>query len=215
MAGTLSLFFELLTPPGIEPGWFPNALTKPRGPSTLTWLATINGTLTPLDSTQVVDGTLGLRRSGIVRLPIPANWTAEPEYRANPTSVGYAIVLRSSASGWTSPPRVSRLNPERRVGGPQPPGDRTHAEYIQSQVANWRRLPGNVIVLPEEERPALASTLKVSITGPESQKTATHWTQVDDLGIGTDPTNLVYRLRRRVGQDPVRQRRDRAVADPE
>ncbi|HKM57083.1 MAG TPA: putative baseplate assembly protein [Isosphaeraceae bacterium] len=192
VAGTLSLFFELLTPPGLESGWFPNAPTKPLGPNALTWLATINGTLTPLDSTQVVDGTLGLRRSGIVQLPIPALWTAEPNTTPNPTSVGYAIVLRGSAAGWTVPPRVSRLIPNVVSAVHSRPATGLTQEYIKSQVANWRRLPGNVIVLPEEERPALASTLKVSITGP-GQKTATDWTQVDDLGTA-GPDDLVYVL---------------------
>ena len=192
VAGTLSLFFELLTPPGLESGWFPNAPTKPLGPNALTWLATINGTLTPLDSTQVVDGTLGLRRSGIVQLPIPALWTAEP----NTAPIRRASATRSCSAArppaGQSPPRVSRLIPNVVSAVHSRPATGLTQEYIQSQVANWRRLPGNVIVLPEEERPALASTLKVSITGP-GQKTATDWTQVDDLGTA-GPDDLVYVL---------------------
>ena len=88
--GTLSLFFELLTPPGLEPGWWPNAPTGPLGPGRSTWLATVNGTLTPLDSAQVVDGTLNLRRSGVVVLTIPSGWTAEPN-----TTADFAVVLRA------------------------------------------------------------------------------------------------------------------------
>ena len=186
-AGTLALLFDLLTPPGINPAWSPDAVSKPAGPGTLTWLCTVNGTLTPLDPTKVVDDTLGLRHSGIVRLPIPENWTVEPGTKAN-----YAVVLRGSNSGWTSPPRVSRLIPNVVSATHSRPPTQLTAEYIQSQIATWRRLPGNVFILPEDDRPALASTLEVSITGPDDPK-ATPWTRVDDLTIhGPDDTVFVF-----------------------
>lgn len=91
--GTLALFFELLTPPGLATGWSPNAPTGPPGPNALTWLVTVNGTLTPLDSGQVVNGTLSLRRSGVVVLTIPSGWTVEPN-----TTADFAVVLRSRRS---------------------------------------------------------------------------------------------------------------------
>ena len=182
-AGILSLFIELMTPPGLDPGWSPspNVMEQPAGPNPLTWLVTVNGTLTALDSTQVVDGTLSLRRSGIVQLTIPAGWTPAPSTAPNPKTVDYAVVLRSSTTGWTTPPRVSRLIPNVVSAVHNRPTTELTPQYIQSQVANWRRLPGNVIVLPEGDRPALASSLKVSIT-ELNQKSPTDWTMVDDLG---------------------------------
>ena len=187
-AGTLALLFDLLTPPGINPAWSPDAVSNPPGPGTLTWLSRVNGALTPIDPTKVVDDTLGLRRSGIVRLPIPDNWTAEPGTKAD-----YAVVLRGSNAGWTSPPRVSRIIPNVVSATHERPTTAVTTPYIQSQVQKWRRLPGNVFVLPEADRPALADTLVVTIT-------ATWRSNADHLETGGRPDRL------RAGRSRVRLR---------
>jgi hypothetical protein len=186
-AGTLALLFDLKTPPGLDPAWSPTAASGPAGPGTLTWLCTVKGTLTPLDSTKVVDTTLGLRRSGIVRLPIPDGWTAEPKSPAD-----YAIVLRGSNTGWTTPPRVSRLIPNVVSAVHRGPLTEVPTQYTQDQVKTWRLLPGNVFVLPEDARPALADSLQVTITEIGDPK-ASDWKRVDDLTLyGPDDLVFVY-----------------------
>ena len=193
-AGTLALLFDLYTPPGIDPAWSPDAATNtPAGPSSLTWLCTVNGTLTPLDPKKIVDSTLGLRRSGIVRLPIPDNWTVEPKTKAH-----YAVVLRGSNAGWTTPPRVSRIIPNVVPAIHSRPPTQLTAPYIQSQVTAWRRLPGNVFILPEYDRPALADSLVVTIAElgdppptPGDTTPPPAWKRVADLTI-YGPDDLVY-----------------------
>ena len=185
--GTLALFFELLTPPGLATGWSPNAPTGPPGPNALTWLVTVNGTLTPLDSGQVVDGTLSLRRSGVVVLTIPSGWTVEPN-----TTADFAVVLRAQQAVNTFPPRISRLIPNVVTAVNSRPTSQLTPEYIQGQVETWRRLPGNVFVLPEGDRPALAPTVKVEIT-EMSATTPTTWQQVDDLTTA-GPDDRMYVL---------------------
>ena len=185
-AGTLSLFFDMLTPPGLDPGWSPSlSPTQPAGPNPLTWLISINNaTATAL--TKVQDGTNGLRRSGIVQLPIPAIPAPQPN-----TSSTCAVILRTGAAGWATPPRVTRLIPNVVSAVHSRPAAEMTTDYLEDQVKIWRRLPGNVIVLPESARPALANTLKVTIA--ESAQPAAQWQLVDDLGIyGPDDPVYVY-----------------------
>jgi hypothetical protein len=198
-AGKLSLFIELLTPTPTGPGpvWalpMPST-TEPAIPSPLTWLVTVNGTLIPLDSTKVIDGTLGLRQSGIVQLPIPDGWSAPAATPPGMTTAGFAIVLRASATNWTTPPRVSRLIPNVVSAiHSRPATEAMDPSYIQSQITNWRRLPGNVFVLPATARPCLASTVQVDITEwDQTSTTPTHWNSVDDLGTA-GPDDRVYVL---------------------
>jgi Baseplate J-like protein len=214
-SGTLSLFVDLLSPPGVDPGWSPSlfvdlssppgvdpdcspslSTTQPAGPNPLTWLISINkGTPTALAKVQ--DGTNGLRRSGIVLFPIPDGWTPQPN------TTDYAIILRASAAGWTTPPRVTRLIPNVVSAVHSRPLTSGAAQNILDQVTTWRRLPGNVIILPEtdrpafantlpdETRPALANTLKVTIT--EAGQPGNEWKLVDDLGLyGPDDPVYVY-----------------------
>ena len=185
-AGPLSLFFDMLTPLGLDPGWAPSlSPTQPAGPNPLTWLISINnGTATTL--TNVKDGTNGLRRSGIVQLPIPAIPAPQPN-----TSSTCAVILRTSTAGWATPPRVTRLIPNVVSAVHSRPATEMSLDYLEDQVKIWRRLPGNVIVLPESARPALANTLKVTIA--ESGQPAAEWQLVDDLGInGPDDPVYVY-----------------------
>jgi hypothetical protein len=191
LQGTLTLLFDLLTPPGIAPDWSPpdagGPVAVPPGPNPVSWLVSINGTLTALDAAKIKDGTHGLRQSGIVQLPIPAGWS--------PIETGasdYAIVLRGSSAGWPTPPRVRRLIPNVVAAvHSRMPAELT-TDYIQKQVQVWRLLPGNVFVLPEVDRPALDGTISVSITDRGASKSV-DWKLVDDLNMyGPDDPVYVY-----------------------
>ena len=88
----------------------------------------------------------------------------------------------------------------------QRPAAQLTPAYIQGQVEAWRRLPGNVFVLPEGDRPALASTVVVAIT-ELGEKTPTTWQMVDDLTTA-GPDDRVYVLDATAARS-VRRRRDR------
>jgi hypothetical protein len=183
--GTLGLFFDLLMPPGVAPGWAPDAPSGPAGPVPLTWLCAVNGTLTPLAAGQIQDSTLGLRRSGVVQLPIPSGWSPE-----SGTTNQYAIVLRGASTGWTTPPRVTRIVPNVVAAVHRRKPRDLDAAYVKTQLKMWRHLPGNVFVLPEGDRPALASSLDVRIQ-EQSDTTAQPWQRVDDFNT-SGPGDHVY-----------------------
>jgi hypothetical protein len=182
-AGTLALFIELSVPAGTVPGWAPGAPTGPTGPVPLTWLCAINGTLTAL---QVTDGTLGLRRSGIVLLQTPTGWSAQS------SPPGFAIVLRGAGTGWTFLPRVTRIVPNVVSAVHQRNPRKLDDTHIRDQVKTWRRLPGNAFVLPTDDRPALASSLSVQIQEP-GDAAPQPWTRVDDFST-SGPADRHYVL---------------------
>jgi predicted phage baseplate assembly protein len=72
------------------------------------------------------------------------------------------------------------------------PATEVTTQYIQDQVKAWRLLPGNVFILPETARPALADTLNVTIL-ERGDPQATPWRRVDDLTLyGPDDRVFVF-----------------------
>src|ERR1700733_1841960 len=88
-----SLSLELETSGDIFPQWSPNAATGVAAPATLTWSYTSTSTNASASFTQVVDGTSGLRRSGVVRLSLPADWKPEPQGDI-PAITSYKVLLQ-------------------------------------------------------------------------------------------------------------------------
>ena len=87
------------------------------------------------------DGTQGLRRPGIVRLPVPASWN---------TGAGVRSVLLSTERGtFAAPPRLRRLEVNvaaarhRQDFGPDAP------DALDEQVRRWLPLPGQHLDLPD------------------------------------------------------------------
>jgi predicted phage baseplate assembly protein len=141
----------------------------------LTWSYSTAKGSSPFAAGAVTDGTNGLRRSGIVRVKVPADWSAVPGPPA-----GLALILSSAPRPY--PPRVARLIPNVvTISNKYPyhsskfPSDQAD---ISKQVRRWMRRPGNVLVLPEDARPPIAETVVVSMT----ERDGSHdWTPVADL----------------------------------
>ena len=67
----------------------------------LTWSYATTAPPVPIDAAQVQDGTQGLRRSGIVRLPVPASWNSGAGVRT--------LRLSTSQATFAAPPRLQQL----------------------------------------------------------------------------------------------------------
>jgi len=161
-SGWLSLLFELDSP--VPPSWSPLAVTV-RPPADLTWSwfrpsADASGAFA-----EVQDGTGGLRRSGVVRLRPPAEWS----------TMDNGLVVSTPAATYASPPRLLQLAvnvsaarhvESRTVTGSDLPG----------QIDRWLKLPGQQLVLPDAADRLLTAALELA--GEE-------WKSVVDFTFGS------------------------------
>ena len=102
------------------------------------------GTWQPLPADMLVDGTGGLRRSGLWRIRIPTDWA--PGGAAVDGLVPYSLRVECEQADFSSPPVLMRLVPNvtvaRQVQSVQP-----DAALIESQLDGWLKLPGQQIAL--------------------------------------------------------------------
>ena len=163
-AGQLSLLFDLAAP-GIPPAWTPGAADGVPPPATLTW-AYADGAI---DAGQVQDGTGGLRRSGIVRLPIPASWNSGAGVRT--------LLLSTDQATFAAPPRLQQL--QVNVAAARQWQEFSHAagDELDGQVGGWLPLPGQHLDLPD----AQGRLLDASLTLRERDGQEHQWTAVADF----------------------------------
>jgi predicted phage baseplate assembly protein len=185
-----SLMIDLETSADIYPQWTAQAASGILAPATLTWSYTDTANVvTALAAAQVGDGTGGLRRSGIVRLPLPLDWQPKPP-GANSTLTAYTLVLQIQSASFTFPPQLRRL--KANVVLAQHLWMRTKHPVTQQ----WLPLPGNVISLPDApsdssmaEYPPIETTVAVQIKEPDG--VTRPWQAVSDLSR-SGPTDRVF-----------------------
>jgi predicted phage baseplate assembly protein len=195
--GLMALLIELESPEDIPPQWLaePGASIAP--PASLLWSYTSGsqGQTSAFDQTKTTDGTAGLRRSGIVQLPIPLDWQAEPSAVAT-TNPAYKIRLQIESAAYTFPPRLLRVAPN--VALAQHSWMRTK----QVNTKDWLALPGNVVPLAGtpgdstlKEYPPLEDTVKIRVNEHDDQhpKGQEHddWQRVSTLAF-SDPSERVF-----------------------
>ena len=190
-AGQLSLLFDLI-PPGkpdgtaydIPPSWSPSP-DRADGvppPAQLTW-AYADGAI---EAGQVHDGTEGLRRSGVVQLPIPASGAGQR-----------TLLLSTEQATFAAPPRLRQLKANVAVARNwqrfSAAGDVLAA--LDQLVRQWRPLPGQHLDLPDAQGQLLDASpmlrnLHPSQTPPERDPSLTlrerdgqeyQWTAVADF----------------------------------
>jgi hypothetical protein len=177
--GPLGLFLELDAGP-VEGEWVPGEPRSVPPPSTVSfWRRDAHGALSRFERPALHDGTGGLRRSGLVRLPL-GDWSPEP----GPGAV-YAFRLRcQDPAGYSFPPRLLRLEPNaveahhRWHVAPEP----FHASWLPLAGAPELELPdGAGVVIPDSVRLELC----------ERDGAWHDWTPVDRLAA-KGPTDRVY-----------------------
>ena len=160
------LFLRLRTAASLAPQWSPDAAPGVPPPAPLAWLyRASDGSLRPFG---VDDGTGGLRRSGIVRLRIPADWKAEP------AGLVYAIHLRTAQASFSSPPRLVSLVPNAVVAR-HARATRPLPDALSPPLGEWLPLPGNVIRLDEKDVPAVDSACVLCIKERDAKAPNGRW----------------------------------------
>lgn len=191
-----TLFFDLLTPAGIPPQWSNDAVdlsTSP--PAKITWrYRRPDGSLAPFNF--IDDGTGGLRRTGLVQLAFPADWTEETSDGIDPDPA-YAIFLNVDKSSFSFPPRLRRLVPNAAIAH----NIRLTDEH--NKKLEWLPLPGNVLDLTKfstngiSDIPPLQEDFSLSLM--ERDGKAYNWTLTDDFSFH-GPADRVFLIEREAGR---------------
>lgn len=183
----LALYLELRAPTAIMNGWVPLAPADVPTPAVLSWwYRNTAGQIAPWPA-PVDDGTGGLRRSGVVRLPIPPDWDFEPGSTILGLSA-FAVRVRTEHATFTAPPRVSRVVPNVVVARHRRAV--THVRHLELLP-----LPGNVFALPEDDTPPIAESVELVLNetaGPQP------WTPVPDLAFA-GPADRMFVVDREAG----------------
>jgi predicted phage baseplate assembly protein len=203
-----SLLFDLRTPSGIAAHWSPKsirfspsarceqpktpseALTDVPPPAKLKWFYRgADGKETPFGECEVDDGTGGLRRKGLVTLPIKIDWQPEKSDGAHST-YNYALWIRVEQANFSAPPRLQRLIPNVVIASHR----RKTVEHLLRR--EWLPLPGNVIAIgdlpedkPMKDYPPIENTVQLQI---KERDGAFHpWQLTSDLAFH-GPTDRVF-----------------------
>jgi predicted phage baseplate assembly protein len=177
-AGPINLLVELDAPAACVPSWLPGAVADVPPPAELTWSWFRPGTDISGTYQTVEDGTAGLRRSGVVRLHPPADWTTEDT----------GLLVSTPAATYAAPPRLLQLAVN--VSAAHHRTSRTvDGTDLHEQTGAWLRLPGQHLVLPDAADRLLEATLRLA--GQE-------WLPVPDFTFGA-PADRVFVLDRAEG----------------
>lgn len=141
-----SLLLELVVPEKMQPQWLASAEDSVPPPANLSWWfpSKLTGRLEQFPADAVQDGTGGLRRSGIVRLRLPAQWQRElldPKLRG---LLPFALILRIDDASFASPPVIKSIVPNVVIASHR----RRTDEY--SLDLDWLPLPGRALPLPDQ-----------------------------------------------------------------
>jgi hypothetical protein len=152
----VSILFELDT--AVEPQWSPDAaFAKP--PAVVRWEYKDNADKWRALS-HLRDGTLGLRRSGVVRFALPADWSSP---------VAWLRIATDSAT-FSSPPTLLQIVPNSALA--------SHVHWkTQNESPHWLPLAGRAIQLDPSARPLPARTW-LCLTEPKGKQ---RWRVVLDL----------------------------------
>ena len=184
-----AIMIELQTPVDLYPQWTSEAVAGVPAPAAVTWSYTSSATGATANFSQVDDETAGLRRSGVVRMAIPADWQGQP----GATGTTYTILLQIQNATFTCAPLLAGVALNVVI-----------AQHLWPRTKNpdtsqWLPLPGNVISLPQilltppanpflPEAPPIESSVALQVT---NQSGTVPWTQVDDFSL-SGPTDTVF-----------------------
>ncbi|MGR3932373.1 putative baseplate assembly protein [Streptomyces sp. BRA346] len=168
--GPISLLIELDAPAACVPSWLPGAVDGVPPPAELTWSWFRPGTDISGTFEKVEDGTAGLRRSGVVRVHPPADWTTQDT----------GILVSTPAATYAAPPRLLQLAVN--VSAAHHRTYRTaDGSDLQEQIRAWLRLPGQHLVLPDAADRLLEATLRLGDK---------EWQPVPDFTFGAPPDRI-------------------------
>ena len=167
----LALLFELDVRGRVAPSWSPEAVAEVPPPAELNW-SWVASDQAEIDA-DVLDGTGGLRRSGVVTVGLP-----EP-------SNGYVLRVSTAAATFSAPPVALAVVPNVGVVRHRRSLRAGDAE-LGDQVARWIRLPGQHLTLPGADGLLVAADLRLRRGGAVQD-----WHAVPDLTFGGPGDRMV------------------------
>lgn len=187
---TLSLLLDLETPAANTPQWIREAVEVPP-PATLIWSYSSGpGGFADLASNRLDDGSGGLRRSGLLRLQIPADWT--PLRLAPDGQPIYALRVRTESADFSAPPRLRRVLAN-TVAAWQHSSAELPAQAAVTQIGKWLPLPKQTLVLPADLGLPIEDSLKLRLEDRDGVEQG--WQRVDDF-TRAGPADRVFTLDR-------------------
>ena len=134
------------------------------------------GTWKALPADALVDGTGGLRRSGLWRIRIPADWA--PAGAAVDGLVPYSLRVECEQADYSSPPVLMRLVPNvavaRQVQSVEP-----DAAFIEPQLDGWLKLPWQQLALDRNLPEPIEDSVQLELR--ELNGEWHRWRVTDDL----------------------------------
>lgn len=145
----------------IPPGWSTEAVAEVSPPADLSWHYSRGaaGQRGSFSLDQVQDGTQGLRRSGVLRLPLPDDW--QPAGDTVDGLQPYHLWWRTESATFSSPPRLIRLIPNVVQAAHEAPVTVAWDE-LAATLENWLPLPGQQIEL-KDDAPPLESSVRLRL----------------------------------------------------
>jgi predicted phage baseplate assembly protein len=181
----MGILLDLEAAPKVKPEWNPDAvLVAP--PAEVTWSYS-RGAMPPRQFApeDLRDGTGGLRRAGIVRLPVPSDWA--PDGPAVGGLLPFALTVRTPAAGFTFPVKVRRIVPNA--------ANATHRRLVRQthHVSGWLPLPDLALTLDEGSAPPIPEEVRIRIR--ERDGGWHRWSAVSDFAR-SGPADRVFRVDR-------------------
>jgi len=193
-----TLFVDLRSSAKVPPQWSPKAPSEIPPPANIDWFYSTSGAAKQFKAAEVSDGTGGLRRSGVVRLPIRPDWTIDVSLPTEPGAFAYSITLKVAKNTFTVPPRLVRLIPNVAIA------HHRRSTRLHEIEARWLPLPGNVIALsqlPQDEVikdfPPIESSVRVRLK--ERDRVWHRWHRVEDFSR-SGPADRVFIIDREQGE---------------
>jgi predicted phage baseplate assembly protein len=195
--GPLALLLDIAAPPGLAPQRAAAAVEVPP-PATLRFARVDGAAAVPLPSEAVEDGTLGLRRAGLLTVAWQNAWagTSEIRLRISTPEASFAApprLVRMVANATIAEHRVARAILGRAADGGA--SDVARAA-IANQLDRWLPLSGLTLELPADLGPPLEGSVTLALTrdGVEAG-----WQETDELGFA-GPADRVFMLDRERGR---------------
>ena len=184
-ARSCSLFLDVQAPAKVLPEWDPGA-TAVQPPADVTWWYSRSAASPqPFAADAVQDGTGGLRRAGLVRLRLPADWGSDGPAAGGATP--YSLYLRTRSATFTFPPAVRRIVPNVAIA--------QHRRIVRDNrgIGDWLPLPGLTLTLDADAAPPVPDGVRIHL---RERDTRWHrWLPVSDFAR-TGPTDRVFRVDR-------------------
>ncbi len=161
---------------GISPQWAVRDLDV-EAPAALAWAYSTGASswrAVPEDS--LVDGTGGLRRSGVVRLQIPVDWA--PVGPAVSGLVPYALRISCERGTFSAPPMLTRLVPNVAVAR-QVQSVQMDPAVLEPQLAAWLKLPGQQLALDKYLQEPIEDSVQLELC--EADGEWYRWRPTDDF----------------------------------